>query len=108
MFLRKEIKIIAGRDRCVRFFLRKYKQSFSLAQIVYAHRFQYSDEFKYFTRETGHKTNKIRECARENTSSRGSLSPQPGFARVWSGSGKTFGPCAPLIPAQLAQAATRR
>lgn len=89
-------------------FLRKYKQSFFLAQTVYTHQFQYSDEFKYLTRETGHKNNKIQECAGESTSSRGSLSPQPGFARVWSGSGKTFGPCAPLIPAQPAQAATRR
>lgn len=78
-----------------------------MAQTVCAHQFQYSDEFKYLTSETGHKNNKIRECAGENTSSRGSLSPQPGSARVWSGSGKTVGPYAPLIPVQPAQAATR-
>lgn len=88
-------------------FLRKHKQSFSLAQTVYAHQSQYS-EFKYLTSETGHKTNKIRECVGKNTSSRGSVSPQPGSARVWSGSGKTVGLCAPLIPVQPAQAATRR
>lgn len=49
--------------------LRKYKQSFSLAHTVYAHQFQYSDEFKYLISETGHKNNKIRECAGENSSS---------------------------------------
>lgn len=89
-------------------FLRKYKQSFSLAQTVYAYQFQCSDEFKYLTSETGHINNKKRECAGENTSCRGSLSPQPGSARAWSGSGKVVGPCPPLIPAQPAQAATRR
>lgn len=89
-------------------FLRKYKQSFSLAHTVYVHQLQYSAEFKYLTSESGHKNNKIRECAGENSSSRGSVSPEPSSPRVWSGSGKTVGPCAPLIPVQPAQAAARR
>lgn len=59
-------------------FLRKYKQSFSLAHTMYVHQLQYSAEFKYLTSESGHKTNKIRECAGENSSSRGSVSPEPG------------------------------
>lgn len=76
-------------------FGRKYKQSFSLAETVYTHQFQYSTEFKYLTSETGHKNNRIRECAGKNTSCRGSVNPRPGSARVWSGSVRSVRPADP-------------
>lgn len=89
-------------------FLRKYKQSFSLAQTVYAYQFQCSDEFKYLTSETGHINNKKTGMRRREHVLPGQSEPAARSARAWSGSGKVVGPCPRLIPAQPAQAATRR
>lgn len=56
--------------------LRKCRQlNFSLAQTVYARKFQFADEFKYLASETGHKISKTAGILREKTASRGRKNP---------------------------------